>query len=125
MSSRLLLGLAAACAVLLLASQAAAEPVLPGEAPAQTYYRVRKPSTLHTLGGLVVPLPPVYILGEPEWERLDAEVRRLQDAETRLEAENTSLRETARALSFPWRGAVVGGLLGLVVGIAATVYASR
>lgn len=49
-----------------------------------------------TDGGSQLRLPPGYFLDEPAWSALDTELRRLQDAETRLAAENTSLRASAR-----------------------------
>lgn len=40
-------------------------------------------------------LPPGYELDEPTWAARDAEYRRLQDAETRLSAENASYKASA------------------------------
>ena len=47
---------------------------------------------------------------------LDAEVVRLQDAETRLEAENRTLRETPPPTSQWWIGAGLGLVAGIVLG---------
>jgi hypothetical protein len=49
------------------------------------------PSTVHTDGGSDLHLPPGYFLDEATRGALDIEMKRLQDAETRLTAENTSL----------------------------------
>lgn len=61
--------------------------------------------------------PPSYLLPMPDWDKLDAEVRRLQDAETRLKVENDSLRLSAERTTPPW------GVIGtFVVGIALGAY---
>lgn len=92
--------LVAALLVLPLAGRAAAEEPL----------HIKTPSTLKTDGGSEVRLPAgVYVIGAAEWAALDVEVRRLQEQETRLVAENAALRESA--------GEGPGlGTLGLVVG---------
>lgn len=94
-----------------------ADPIVfaPGE---PLNIRIAGASTLTTDAGSVVRLPEgVHIIGEPEWQVLDLEVRRLQDAEIRLGAENTSLRNTASPPS--WWGAIglgVGLIAGIVIG---------
>jgi len=60
-------------------------------------------------------------MDESTWSRLDTEMRRLQDAETRLTAENESLRESANEIGFGWyalgAALVVGFAGGLYVGL--------
>ncbi len=51
--------------------------------------------TITSAAGTVLALPPGYYLTDPQFAALDAELRRAQDAETRLRAENDSLRESA------------------------------
>lgn len=113
------IAVAAALAVLSSSAGAAADTVefAPGE---PLNVRLGSPSTVVTDGGTEVRLPEgVYLLGPAEWEKLDAELRRLQEAETRLGAENQSLRESARLPS--WKLPVsIGVVVGLVAGILIT-----
>lgn len=51
-------------------------------------------SVIQTDGGSILRVPPGRYLREDLWTRLDAETKRLQDAETRLTATNASLRAT-------------------------------
>ncbi len=83
--------------VSLLASRAAAEPPL----------HFTTPSKVITQKGTNLDLPPGYYLSEPQWDKLDLEVKRLQTQETRLKAENKSLKSSS---SNTWL------VLGLVVG---------
>ena len=87
-----------------------AEPVDP---PIHT----QSPYTLTTDGGTTLRLPPSYILTEPAWDVLDLEMKRLQDAETRLDAENQSLRKSAGTWSPGWKSLVTVFAVGLGVGI--------
>ena len=60
-------------------------------------------------------LPPGYFFDEDAYKLLDTEVRRLQDSEMRLGAENKSLRNTAEGWQPGWKilaSAVVLGLVG-------------
>lgn len=54
------------------------------------------------------------ILQREAWSELDAEMMRLQEAETRLTAENKSLRESAD--SVPWLPIAIGVGLGVIAG---------
>lgn len=59
-----------------------------------------------------------HILDGLKWQSVDDELRRLQEAEVRLRAENESLRETASSWQPGWKV-----LLGtLVVGLAGGAY---
>lgn len=82
-----------------------------------TVLRVKSPSTLTTERGSVVKLPPVRILDEETWGRLDEEFKRLQTAETRLNAENKSLRASASS-SRVWKWAVAAVAVGFASGVA-------
>ena len=119
----------AAVLVVLLRAGAAAEPA-PAPNPVEDAdtattapppVRVKSPSTLTTDKGSVLRLPARTVILWPEtWDVLDAEVRRLQDAETRLEAENRSLRGSAK-VSTP-RVLAIGAavLAGIAVGYGAS-----
>ncbi len=85
-------GRALTVALVLAAARALGDPT-PAEAPPPTH--LASSSAVHTDGGSDLRLPPGYFLAEPTWMRLDTETRRLQDAETRLRAENASLRASA------------------------------
>lgn len=68
-----------------------------------------------------VPLGPGYFLDDEAYAKLDTEVRRLQDSETRLQAENNSLRASAAS----WQPGWVTALSIAVVSAALTVYVER
>lgn len=121
---------AALLALLLSAGGAAAQPVAPSpevpEAGPDVPEAIDGPARLHgpstaTLDtGTRVRLPAGYFLPEPYWNALDVEMRRLQDAETRLAAENESLRSSGST----WGWGTVGIAAGaLVAGIVGGVYA--
>lgn len=78
-----------------------------------------------TVAGLTVELPPGYYLAESAWTKLDAELRRAQDAETRLAAENNVFRRHAEAGNLGWRGAALLVSTAFAAGAAATYYALR
>lgn len=60
-----------------------------------------------------------HVLDAPSWDLLDAEMRRLQELETRITAENRSLRETASSWQPGWRTMAIT----LAVGLAGGAYA--
>ena len=98
--------LAATVAAALMARDASGEPI----------YHLKSPSTLKTEKGSELSLPPGYFLDEETWRERDFEMRRLQELETRLKAENKSLRESAG--DYPWLATGVVGAFGLAVGAA-------
>jgi hypothetical protein len=58
-----------------------------------------------------------HVLEPPAWDKLDAETRRLQDAETRLTAENKSLRSQAGNGWRPgWKTLTTVFVVGTVLG---------
>lgn len=97
--------LIAAVVVSVLASRAAADPVL----------HLNTPSTVHTDGGADLRLPPGYFLDESTWQTRDGEFRRLQDQEHRLKAENDSLRKSNN--DYPWLATGVVFAFGIATGI--------
>lgn len=88
------------------------------DAESQRYLRMREPTTLCLLRDptYCVELEPGRYVEETLWIELDNEFKRLQDQETRLKAENDSLRKSAN--EFPWLTTAI--VLG--VGIAAGTY---
>lgn len=93
-------------ALLLWSAMVSAEPL-----------RIRSSSSVVTDGGSNLRLPPGYFLDDEQWVVLDTEVRRLQDAETRLKAENQELRKKPPGQSLVTTGVVL--LLGVLIGAAA------
>lgn len=76
-------------------------------------WRIRSDSEVRTKAGSVLALPPVRCYDEPAWAVIDAEVRRLQEAETRLKAERDAYAAAPKSPSALVVGAlVVGALLG-------------
>jgi len=67
-------------------------------------------------------LPPGYWLDESHWDTLDRELRRLQDAETRLEAENEVFRKEA---GMSWRIALAVFGLGVAAGVGGALWITR
>lgn len=96
---------------LLLSTRAAGDPPI----------RFKTPITVTTEGGSVLNLDPGYYLTLDTWKTLDDEVKRLQESETRLKAENRVFREEAGFRWAPW----VVGLAALSVGIATGVYIGK
>jgi hypothetical protein len=78
--------------------------------------RLLSPSVVVTDGGSRLELPPGVFLPEADYEKLDVELRRLQDAETRLTAERDSYKSSG-GISWGWIGAfVTGATLGYYLG---------
>jgi hypothetical protein len=55
------------------------------------FLHISVPWHLSTDSGTKLDLPPGYVLDEPSFSKLDIELKRLQDVETRLTAANASL----------------------------------
>jgi hypothetical protein len=78
--------------------------------------RISSRSTLKTEGGSELSLPArVRIMSEEKFEALDKEVRRLQEVETRLSAENASLRATPSGSS-TWIAVTIVAAGSLIAG---------
>jgi hypothetical protein len=78
----------------------------------RTHVRTTGPTELVRPDGARRALPPGRFLDEATFGALDLEMRRLQEAETRLAAENRSLRESARGWRPGWKlllGAAIAG----------------
>lgn len=94
--------------IILASREAGGEPV-----------HLKSPSKVETQAGSKLELPPGYFFNEAEKAALDVEMKRLQEREIRLDAENKSLRASADEISFGWYAlgtAIVAGFaLGYVV----------
>jgi nitrate reductase NapE component len=86
------------------------------EAHGDPIYHIKVPSVLKTEKGTELPLPPGWFLDEQSWQERDLEMRRLQEQETRLNAENESLRKSA-VDDYPWLATGVVGAFGVVLGV--------
>jgi hypothetical protein len=95
----------AAIVVALASRSAAGDPVI----------HLKTPSTVHTDGGADLKLPPGYFLEQNLYWELDDEFKRLQTQETRLKAENKSLRESSS--EYPWAATGLVGAFGIALGI--------
>lgn len=91
------------------------------EASGDVNLRMRTPSHLVTTGGTQLDLPPGYFEDEPTHDKLDTEVKRLQTAETRLTAENKSMKQSLATWQPGWI-TLAGTLL---VGLATGFYLER
>jgi hypothetical protein len=63
-------------------------------------------------------VPPGHFVDQDSWSKLDTELRRTQDSETGLRAENRALRESMSGWSPGWK--VLTG--ALIVGLAGGIY---
>lgn len=100
-------------------TSAAVEPA-PPPAPALPPLHFARPIVITTASGRTLDAPPGYYLADPTFAALDAELRRSQDAETRLGAENESLRRSASerpGLALLLGAAAIGVAAGMGVGV--------
>lgn len=88
---------------------------LPGSAHCEPVH-VHSASHVVTDGGSKLDLPPGYFYDEALHAALDVEVKRLQDVETRLTAENESLRKTLSTWQPPTYLLVTTFVIGLGLG---------
>ncbi len=121
---------AAGVLLVLLRARAAADPALPVPEPAPAGHLHAKSPTLLLIGCDAGPVPPCHALSlspghfydDPSWNLLDVEMRRLQDQETRLAAENKSLRASAHSMDASWQPGWKTLTAALVAGFAGGVY---
>lgn len=112
MRNRKLAALAAAV-LASLPSAAAAEPL-------PQIVQVTESITLRNDAGAELRVPPGFYVPDVTWYAVDKEVRRLQAAETRLAAENKSLRSQASADGIGWGTvAAIATALALGAGVGA------
>lgn len=110
--------LAAALAVILVPRVAFADDIVVLPPPINIHISSNSSLRTDTRPNVELRLPPGYFLDEPTWNKLDTEVRRLQEQEIRLTAENKKLREYSAGYFPMW--AVVGA--SLAVGTAAGIW---
>lgn len=88
------------------------------DAAGETWH-LKSPSTVVTEKGSRLALPPGYFLDERTWQERDLELKRLQEQETRLKAENRSLRKSVTVDAIPWATIACAMLFGAGAGIIA------
>lgn len=91
--------------------------------PVATVLHIATTAHVTTDGGSKLDLPPGYFFPEPKYAELNTEVKRLQDAEVRLTAENGSLQAAASAPGLGWKSVLVVLVVGLGGGIALAEWA--
>src|SRR5689334_9371519 len=103
--------------LLLLASRAAADPttIVPPP-PINLHFSSNTSVRTDTQPDVELRLPPGYYLDEDTWNKLDVEVKRLQEQEIRLAAENKSLRASASGWYPGWRFVAAALVVGIGVG---------
>lgn len=92
--------------------------------PLESHRTNKTEARCHTEAGTEFVLDPrTHLVSDAAWLRLDAEMRRLQEQETRLEAQNASLRDQLRA-KFSGAAWWIGGALlaGAAVGVGLEMY---
>lgn len=106
MSIKQLVSLAAATAVLLLATNAAA-----GDFP---FLKFKTPAVCTTEGGATVDLTPGRYIPEKSWQTHEKEWIKLENSNTRLTAENKVLRKKESAVG--WKTLSTALLAGILIG---------
>lgn len=120
------LTVAAALAVSFVARTVAAEPCatqpattpcpVPADPPPAGFWHVVVPWTLVTPEGTHLQFPPAFIFNEAKYSALDTEMKRLQDAETRLTAENAALKKDVEGWQPGWYTLGAAALAGIALG---------
>lgn len=87
-------------------------------APDMSNVHLNSASSCTTAGGSSITLPPGFFLDEIKHAALDAELRRLQDAETRLSAENVSFRAQAPGWQPGWKTILTTVIVSMAVVLA-------
>lgn len=95
---------------------AASAPTAPPPPPAASRWHVPGPWQLTLPSGTAYTMPPAYILPENAWNDLDAEMKRLQDEDTRLTAENQSLTTSLSGWQPGWKTFAIAVLGGVAIG---------
>lgn len=83
---------------------------------------MREDTTLVKDNGERYRLPPGRFFDEGTFQELDQELTRLQNLDTRLQAENDSLRESLDAWRPGWLTVVASVLVGGALGVAGYHY---
>lgn len=104
------------------AARVAAEPLPACTASDPCHLRMRDPSTLTTSDGNQYALPPGHFYDEGTNKALDDEMKRLQDQETRLTAENKSLTASMNTWTPGWFTVTLAILVGVGAGAGGLYY---
>lgn len=110
-----LCAVAAALVILLLSTGAAADDA--PAAPPTAHLRLNTPMLLTRGDGATRMLPPGHFFDEPSYDKIEKEVKRLQDQETRLTAENLSLRKATEGWTPGWKTVASIFVTGVTIGI--------
>lgn len=110
-----LVAFAVAC-VLTSSARATADEALPAPAPSERL-RMRDPSVLTLKSGNRLALPAGRFIVEPRFEEDEAELKRLQEAEVRLTAENKSLRASTSGWQPGWKTLTATMITGVLAGL--------
>lgn len=91
-------------------------PAVAPAPPAASRWHVATPWTLTLSNGSAFTMPPAYILPDAVWNDLDAEMKRLQDEDTRLTSENQSLTTSLSSWQPGWKTLAVAVIGGVALG---------
>lgn len=107
----------AVLAVALVAADGATEPT-PEHGPAFVHLHSPRLACLGTTTQVTgcIRLSEGYFMDEPTYNRLDAEVQRLQDAETRMKAENEYLKKAQATWQPGWKTLTTALVTGIALG---------
>lgn len=110
------LTLVLAAALVLAPARAQAYPI--AESLPTDHVRLTSgPGTLGILERVFVLPQGTHVLAPPAWDKLDLELHRLQDAETRLTAENTYMRNRVKGWTPGWKTLATTMLTSIATGI--------
>jgi hypothetical protein len=100
-----------------LASRAAADAPKPAPPPDLAHY-VHFESAFHykSQGGSEGDLGSGYYVDDTTWKKIDADVKATQDLQTRLLAENASMRKTLASWQPGWYVLAVAAISGITLG---------
>ena len=88
----------------------------PSTTTAPSFFHLADPSVLTSHAGTVLTLPPGYWMDEPTFKLEDDKRKVEQDLDTRLTAENKSLRAAAAGWQPGWKTLATALMTGLAAG---------
>jgi hypothetical protein len=112
--------------VMLASARGAAEPTRScPDTTVPCHLHMREETTVTKDNGQEFRFPPGHFLNDPTYSVLDDELRRLQDSETRLKAENQSLRGAIAGWQPGWLTTVVVFIGGAALGVGGYYYVTH
>ena len=78
---------------------------------------IHSSSSVTTDGGSTLRLPPGYFMDEPSWDNLNVQVKKLQDLDTNLTAQNQAMQSSLSGWSPGWRTLAVAVVTGVALGV--------